>query len=63
MGENSGQIAGNLLPLAVGFVASAVAGIIAIRFLLKYLRQHSLYVFSIYCLVVGLATIAYSFVR
>ncbi len=62
-GEDTGQIAGNLLPLTVGFLAAAVTGIIAIRFLLKYLRNHSLYIFSVYCLVVGLVTIVVSFVR
>lgn len=49
--------------LAVGFVASAVVGYLAIRFMLSYLRQHSLYVFVVYCAVVGLAVIALSFVR
>ncbi|MBW7883057.1 MAG: undecaprenyl-diphosphatase UppP [Caldilineaceae bacterium] len=58
-----GQIVGNLLPLAVGFAAAAVSGVLAIRFLLAYLRTRTLYVFALYCLVVGLVTIAVSFVR
>lgn len=40
--------------LIVGFVTSGVVGWFAIRWLLDYLRQHSLYVFSAYCLIVGI---------
>ena len=51
------------LPMLVGFLAAAITGIIAIRWLLRYLRTHSFYVFSIYTLVVGLITIVVSYVR
>ncbi len=51
------------LPLIFGFLAAAVTGVIAIRWLLRYLSNHSFYIFSIYCLVVGLITITLSFVR
>jgi undecaprenyl-diphosphatase len=51
------------LPMLAGFVAAAITGVLAIRWLLGYLRNHSFYVFSIYTLVVGLITIAVSFVR
>jgi undecaprenyl-diphosphatase len=40
--------------LAVGLVVSAVTGFLAIRFMLAYLRNHTLYVFASYCVVVGL---------
>jgi undecaprenyl-diphosphatase len=40
--------------LAVGFVAAAIVGWLAIRWLLNYLNHHSLYVFAAYCAVVGL---------
>lgn len=40
--------------LSTGFVISGIVGWLAIRWLLGYLRQHSLYVFSVYCLVVGI---------
>lgn len=40
------------LPILIsGFVTSAIIGWLAIRWLMSYLRKHSLYVFSIYCLV------------
>ncbi len=49
--------------LVVGFLASAVMGFVAIRFLLRYLRQHTLYVFSVYCLIVGLGTLLLALAR
>jgi undecaprenyl-diphosphatase len=39
--------------LAVGFVTAAVAGWFAIKWLIDYLSNHSLYVFAAYCAVVG----------
>jgi len=39
--------------MVVGFVASAISGFIAIRFLLAYLRTRSLYPFAIYCVLLS----------
>ncbi len=39
--------------LAVGFVTAAVVGWLAVRWLLRYLAGHSLYVFSVYCAIIG----------
>lgn len=51
--------AGELFPaLAVGFVTAAVVGWFAIRWLIAYLSNHSLYVFAIYCAVVGTFVLA-----
>jgi len=45
---------GEFLPLlAVGFVTAAVVGWFAIKWLIRYLSRHSLYVFAAYCAVVG----------
>jgi undecaprenyl-diphosphatase len=45
---------GQFLPLlAVGFVTAALVGWLAIKWLLNYLGKNSLYVFAIYCAVVG----------
>jgi undecaprenyl-diphosphatase len=45
---------GQFLPLlAVGFIAAAVVGWFAIRWLIGYLSKRSLYVFAAYCAVVG----------
>lgn len=43
--------------LMTGFVSSAIVGWFAIRWLLAYLRKHSLYVFAIYCATAGLVCI------
>lgn len=40
--------------LAAGFLAAAVTGFLAIRFLLDYLQRHTLYVFAVYCWIVAL---------
>jgi len=63
MAVDSTAVASQASVLLVGFVASAVVGFLAIRFMLAYLRRHTLHVFAVYCLVVGLAVIALSFVR
>ena len=57
------EVAGQTAVLLAGFVTSAVVGFLAIRFMLAYLRRRTLYVFAVYCLAVGLAVIALSFVR
>jgi undecaprenyl-diphosphatase len=45
---------GEFLPLlAVGFVTAAIVGWFAIKWLITYLSEHSLYVFAAYCTVVG----------
>jgi undecaprenyl-diphosphatase len=45
---------GEFLPLlAIGFVAAAVTGWLAIKWLINYLSKNSLYVFAAYCAVVG----------
>lgn len=36
-----------------GFAAAAVTGYLCIYFLLRWVREHSLYIFAIYCFLVG----------
>lgn len=49
---------GAFLPVvAVGFVAAAVVGYLAIRWLIAYLIRHSLRVFAIYCISVAAITL------
>ncbi len=43
--------------LALGFLAAAVSGYLAIHSLLRYVRQHSLYLFAAYCALFGLAVL------
>lgn len=52
---------GHFLPLlAAGFVTAAIVGWFAIKWLIGYLSKHSLYVFAIYCAVVGTIVLAMS---
>jgi undecaprenyl-diphosphatase len=60
--ESAGWQAG-LVPMLVGLSASAVVGYASIRFLLAYLRQHRLYPFAAYCLLVGIAGLLVSLFR
>ncbi len=49
---------GNLLPIYIpGFIAAAIVGYLAIRWLLAYLTQHPLYIFSIYCVLLSTLTL------
>ena len=50
-------VVAELPALLVGFITSAVCGYAAIRFLLAYVRRNSLYLFSVYCLLVSLAVL------
>lgn len=52
-----------LAPLAVGFIAAAASGILAIKFLINLLNKNRFYIFSIYCGIVGIVSIVCSFVR
>ena len=47
--------------LAVGFITAAIVGWFAVRWLLRYLASHSLYVFSAYCAVVGAIVLIFQF--
>jgi len=62
IGEDAVLLSSSFVPTVAGFIAAAVVGVLAIRFLLYYLRNRTLYIFSMYCLIVGLLTITRSFV-
>lgn len=47
--------------LAAGFLAAAVFGFAAVKFLLSFVRNHSLRVFAYYCWVTGLFVLALHF--
>lgn len=46
--------------LAVGFITAGVVGWFALQWLMKFLRDHSIYLFAGYCAVVGLICLAFS---
>ncbi len=54
---------GSFLPLlAVGFVSAAIVGWLAVRWLLSYLNKHSLYIFAVYCAVIGAACLVFALI-
>lgn len=50
-----------LLPILIGTVVSGVVGWFSIKWLLKYVQGHSLYLFSIYCVVMAAISLAFHF--
>ncbi len=53
-----------ILPdFTVGFIAAAIVGYLAVRWLLGYLKKHSLYAFAIYCALLGVVTLVVMWVR
>ncbi len=53
----------SLAPLAVGVLASAASGWLAIAVLLRYVSRHSFGVFALYRVVVGGALLALAIIR
>ncbi len=45
-------------PLAVGFLTAFISGFLAIRYLLRYLQNHTLYIFAYYVWAVALLSLA-----
>ena len=50
-----------LPPLIIGFLTSVIVGYLAIHWLLTFLARRPLYVFSIYCAVLGLLLLVLAF--
>lgn len=50
-----------LPPLAVGFIVAGVIGWVAIHWFINYVGKNSLYVFAVYCAVVGAACLTFQF--
>lgn len=59
-GTLTSQMTGDL---AVGFVAAALSGYVAVRFLLGYVRAHTLRPFAYYCWIAGALCLAIALVR
>jgi undecaprenyl-diphosphatase len=55
--------AGGGMALVIGFLTAALCGFLAIRFLLAFLQRQRLYVFAVYCWIVGALTIVVSLVQ
>jgi undecaprenyl-diphosphatase len=50
----------DFFPLLIGFIASAVAGFIAVSFLMRFLKKHSLNIFAYYLFAVGTVSVIFS---
>lgn len=53
--SSSGSI--GILPLAIGFVAAFVSGLLACRWMIKLVKKGKLIYFAIYCLIIGVIAI------
>lgn len=54
-----GDVSTEAPALIVGFLAAAISGYTAIRFLLAYLRKRRLYPFAVYCVLIGILAIIF----
>lgn len=59
----SGGFSVELMPLVVGFLAAAISGVLAIKFLINLLNKNKFYIFSIYCAIVGIIGILYTVIK
>ncbi|MBE15377.1 MAG: undecaprenyl-diphosphate phosphatase [Dokdonia sp.] len=53
--------AGNISVLLIGFAAAFIAGLVACTWMIKLVKQSKLTYFALYCLMVGLIAIGYTF--
>jgi undecaprenyl-diphosphatase len=51
----------NFTTLGIGFIAAFVAGLFACKWMIALVKQSKLTYFSIYCIIVGLIAIIWSF--
>lgn len=51
----------SVLPLAVGFLAALLTGIVACRWMIALVKRSQLSYFALYCLLVGLLSLSYEF--
>jgi len=47
--------------LIIGFISAAIVGWFAVRWFMGYLSKHSLHIFAIYCLILGLVCLGFFF--
>jgi undecaprenyl-diphosphatase len=53
----SGTFSDQAAILIGGFIGAAITGYFAIKYFIDYLKKHSLYVFALYCFVLGTVTL------
>ncbi len=50
-----------ILPLVCGFISSFIFGLLSVHFLMKFLKKHSLRIFALYLILLGLVSLAFNF--
>lgn len=50
------------IPLVVGFIAAFISGFIACKWMIKLIQKSQLKYFAIYCFIVGIIAITYTFI-
>ncbi|MBE2221350.1 MAG: undecaprenyl-diphosphatase UppP [Anaerolineae bacterium] len=53
----------SLAAYAAAFVTAALVGYLCIYFLLNWVRNHSLYIFAVYCVLLSVSYLLYSFIN
>ena len=56
-------VSANFLPLSAGFIAAFVAGLFACTWMISLVKKSKLSYFAIYCSVIGIVAISYSFLN
>jgi len=51
------------IPIVIGFISAAITGYFAIRWLLGYISKHSFFAFAIYCVLLGMGSLAFTFIN
>lgn len=51
------------LPLVFGFIAAFVSGLLACRWMINFVKKAQLKYFSVYCCIVGIFVITYTFIK
>ena len=60
---NAAETPNLFLTFIPGFIAAAITGYLSIRWLIGYLKRHPLYIFAIYCAILGALIVVMSFIR
>jgi len=47
--------------MAIGFVISALVGYVSIAWLMNFVQNHSLYIFAVYCVLLGAAVLGFGY--
>lgn len=59
----SNEIDFDILPLAFGFLAAFISGLFACKWMIEFVKKAKLKYFSIYCSIVGIFVILYTFLK